>query len=511
MSDPVWYRSLYWRIAFGFIALLAVLLLVQGLIFLWMTDRIVGSSPARTPAQLAEFVAADLSARLQDNPSLPLDSYVRDNFARIYQPFLVGLRDGRRGSNRPNGLPPNMERALSFRLYSDRQPPAERVPPRGTRPDATAPAAGRRVPAAGPIFAPIVVDDMTLGFVAVPSGPPPISIMLRELGPTLAWLGLGLLGLGATITALLIFRPAHKRLRALEQAARALGQGRTDVRAIESGGDEVSSLARTFNTMAADLASRATALADADRTRRQLLADVSHELMTPLTAIRGYTETLAMAEVPLDPATRQRYLAIVEQETHKLESIIGDLLDVARLEGGGETLTPEDVPVARLFRRVRDRHEPAMREQHVTLDEEVVPDTLSVHGDAARIEQALQNLAANAIRHTPPGGRVTLRAAPSDRGVLITVRDTGPGISPEHLPRIFDRFYKADASRHRPSVGPAGPGQQDGPAIPSGSGLGLSIVQAIVRRHGGHVSASNSPQGGAVFEVWLPASSAVGS
>ena len=168
--------------------------------------------------------------------------------------------------------------------------------------------------------------------------PPPVSVALRELGPTLTWFGLGLLAVGATVTALLMFRPAHKRLRTLEQAARALGEGRTDVRATETGGDEVSSLARTFNRMAADLDSRAAALAESDRARRQLLADVSHELMTPLSAIRGYVETLGMPDVPLDPETRRRYLGIVEQETHKLEAIIGDLLDLARLEGGGDTL-----------------------------------------------------------------------------------------------------------------------------------------------------------------------------
>jgi signal transduction histidine kinase len=316
--------------------------------------------------------------------------------------------------------------------------------------------------------------------------------MLREIGPTLGWLGMGLLGMGATVTALLIFRPAHKRLRALEQAARALGEGRTDVQAIEGGGDEVSSLARTFNRMAADLAARATALAEADRTRRQLLADVSHELMTPLTAIRGYTETLAMPDVPLDAATRSRYLTIVEQETHKLEAIIGDLLDVARFEGGGGTLTLEAVPVAHLFGRIADRHEPAVRERGIALDLHIEPGTPHVQGDAARLEQALQNLAANAIRHTPAGGRVTLRAEPMDEGVQIGVRDTGPGIPPEHLPRIFDRFYKVDAAR-------------SGTSAPSGSGLGLSIVQAIVHRHGGRVSASNAPDGGALFEVWLPA------
>src|SRR5436305_11888337 len=107
------------------------------------------------------------------------------------------------------------------------------------------------------------------------------------MAPTLAWLGIGLLGMGAAVGALLIFRPTRRRLRSLEDAARALGDGRTDVRADEAGGDEVSALSATFNKMADDLHARATALAEADRVRRQLLADVSHELMTPLAGIRG--------------------------------------------------------------------------------------------------------------------------------------------------------------------------------------------------------------------------------
>jgi signal transduction histidine kinase len=284
----------------------------------------------------------------------------------------------------------------------------------------------------------------------------------------------------------------HKRIRSLEHAARALGEGRTDVRATESGGDEVSSLARTFNRMAEDLDSRATALAASDRARRQLLADVSHELMTPLSAIRGYVETLGMADVPLDQDTRKRYLDIVEQETHKLEAIIGDLLDVARLEGGGDRLKAEPVPVEYLFKRIADRHEPSLRDRHISLQLDITPGTPCILGDEGRLEQALQNLAANAIRHTPADGHVRLSASPAENRVHITVRDTGPGIPAEHLPRVFDRFYKVDAARA-------------GTAVPSGSGLGLSIVRAIIERHGGTITAANAPDGGAIFEILLPA------
>jgi signal transduction histidine kinase len=340
-------------------------------------------------------------------------------------------------------------------------------------------------------YADVTVNGARRGVVAVPLGLPPLSVGLRELGPTLIWVGIALLSLGAAIMALVIFRPTHLRLRSLEDAARALGEGRTDVRANESGGDEVSALSVTFNTMAADLQARAAALAESDRGRRQLLADVSHELMTPLSAIRGYVETLGMPEVTLDESTRRRYLDIAHQETHKLEAIIGELLDLARLEGGGDTLEPEEVLADDLFRRVSDRHRPLLCERHITLTSSTAPGTPRIWGDADRLEQALQNVAANAIRHTPDGGKVTLLAAPAGDRVRITVTDAGPGIPPEHLPHIFDRFYKADAARA-------------GTRVPSGSGLGLSIVRAIVVRHGGEIHAANAPAGGAVFTLTLP-------
>ncbi|HEX2452584.1 MAG TPA: HAMP domain-containing sensor histidine kinase [Vicinamibacterales bacterium] len=472
MSEFVWYRSLYWRIALGFVALLAALLLIQGLLFLWMTDRIVRPS-SRSPVQLATAVASAVSAELARDPSIDLDDYVRRTFGHIYQPFLVVMHDGRMMSNRSSTLPVGFARSVQA---------AQRRAAPGLQPES------RRAE-----IVPITVGETQLGFVAVPINPPPVFVALQELGPRLAWIAVGVLVVGAAVMALVIFRPAQRRLTNLQQVARALGDGRTDVRAVETGGDEVSSLARTFNKMADDLSARASALSASDRVRRQLLADVSHELMTPLSAIRGYTETLAMPELELDLATRRRYLSIVEDETHKLESMIGDLLDLARLEGGGGTLAFRDVKVSELFSRVTDRHGPAIRDAHIGVEAVVTPTDLAVRGDPDRLEQALQNLAANALRHTPSGGRLELRADERNGSAHIHVRDTGPGIPPEHLPHVFDRFYKVDAAR-------------SATAAPSGSGLGLSIVKAIVERHGGRIDASNAADGGAAFDLWLPRS-----
>ena len=474
-----WFRSLYWRIVVGFIALLATLLVVQTLLFLWLTGRFVTSPLSRTPQELADHVARDVSDALTDNPDLDLGAHVRERFGDLRQPFLVIMRDGRRASNRPGMLP----RGFAGGGPGRRGPRSEGT---GERQSDGRRSGGRG--SASQVFAPIVVGDAQVGWVAVPSNPPPIPVLLQELGPTLTWSGLALLAVGAVVTALLIFRPAQKRLQSLEEAARALGEGQTDVRANETGGDEVAALARAFNRMAVDLNARAAALARSDEARRHLLADVSHELMTPLTAIRGYVQTLAMPGLDADDSSRRRYLDIVDAETYKLEAIIGDLLDLARLEGGGGNLVMESVPVRDLFQQVVDRHGPTIQNRDIKVTVSVADD-LQVRGDAHRLEQALQNIAANALRHTPEGGRIELRGERRGDRIRLSVRDTGSGIPDEHLPHLFDRFYKADPSRSH-----------------AGSGLGLSIVRAIVQRHGGTVAAQNAPEGGAVFEIDLPVS-----
>jgi signal transduction histidine kinase len=249
--------------------------------------------------------------------------------------------------------------------------------------------------------------------------------------------------------------------------------------------------------MARDLGARTDALVQADRMRRQLLADVSHELNTPVTAIRGYLETLAMPDMPLDEATRARYLGIINDETSRLEGIIGDLLDLARLEGGGGALSIGDVMVEQLFARVVARHERKAQNAGVQIVSEILPGANIVRGDHTRLEQALQNLAANAVRYAPSGSTISLTARPEDAGVTLSVTDAGPGITPEHLDRVFDRFYKIEASRAR----------YDGEGMPEpgGSGLGLSIVKAIAERHGGRVSVTSRP-GLTVFSLWVPAS-----
>jgi two-component system sensor histidine kinase BaeS len=490
MSSPAsaWYQSLYWRIAVGLVSFLAVMLVAQSALFVWMSDRVAGSMPVTSPRRLAELVASDLSAAIETDPVLDIEDYVTSQYSNVFQPFIVVMRDGREVTSRASGIPNDLRDALRLEMARGELPARGRVfvPRRTGRGDRREGGRDGAPPFRLGEFAAVFVDGAPVGTVAVLLGRPPMALILREVAPTMALVGGPVLVVGSGLIALFVFGPARRRMRQLQEATVRFGAGDLTARAPDRGGDEVAALSRAFNQMGDELATRARALEAADSTRRQLLADVSHELMTPLTAMRGYVETLSMAELNLDQATRDRYLRIIDEETHRLERIVGDLLDLARLEGGGTALEREDVPVRALFDRVHARHERELTARSITLTRAIGHDVDTVYGDSTRLEQALQNLAANALRHTPDGGTITLTADHVGPSLRLRVRDTGPGIAPDHLPLIFDRFYKADAARK----------------ASGGSGLGLSVVRAIVERHGGSITARN--EAGAVFEILLP-------
>jgi two-component system OmpR family sensor kinase len=484
---PKWYQSLYWRIAIGFVLFLAAMLALQAgaLVYLIAGMEV---APGPPPPEITRLIARDLSEALTANPKLDIEQFFRQEYEGQI-PLAAIMKDGRVVTTSGPGPSENFVRDVRARLNVDpdsfmrgRGGRARAGGPRQMRPDGPVPPrpgqpALRRTGPAGAV----IVDGVPVGVVvALPRS------ALRQLGPTLAVVGAVLVVLGTTVAALLIFGPVRPRLRSLEDAARQVGAGDLTARAREDGGDEVAALARAFNQMTHDLQHRAAELQAADRTRRLLLADVSHELMTPLTGMRGYLETLSLHAQSLDPETRERYLAIIRDETLRVELIVGDLLDLSRLEGGGESFDAQDVPLEDVFGRVLARHGRAAQQKGVELSTTIASGAEIVTGDPMRLEQALQNLAANALRHTPAGGRVALAAAFENGGIVVTVSDTGSGIAAEHLPHVFDRFYKVDPSR----TGEA-----------AGSGLGLSIVKAIVERHGGTVTATSRPGGGTTFTL----------
>jgi signal transduction histidine kinase len=502
-----WYRSLYWRIALGVVGFLAAMLIVQAILFVWAVSQSGRSLPGQSPARFGVTIALDLASALERDPQIDLARYVHDQYAQYTHPFFVMLADGKViTSGSSTVADPLLDMARMMLQRWAERPPGRRGErpdgPRFERPFAGPPDGGEGAGRGGspPGFpfgrggerfarpSPIIVGGRLAGVVVVPPQAP-FGFLLGRFAPMLAAVAAGVLIVGTVLTSVMIFGPARRRLRSLETAARKLGAGDLTARAPDRGGDEIAAVASAFNAMAGDLSARAEALAASDRVRRQLLADVSHELTTPVTAMRGYLETLTMPELTLDEATRDRYLTIISDETHRLERLIGELLDLARLDGGGGSLQVERVPVADLFGRVTARHEVAAQSAGVAFATDIQPGATEVHGDRGRLEQALQNLAANAIRYAPRASTLRLTARPVAGGVALSVEDAGAeGIAAEHLPHIFDRFYKADASR----VG-----------VKGGSGLGLSIVKAIVERHGGTISVASRP-GRTIFEIVLP-------
>ena len=230
-----------------------------------------------------------------------------------------------------------------------------------------------------------------------------------------------------------------------------------------------------------------TELRRADQVRRDFVANVSHELRTPLTAIRGYVE--ALSESDLGAADRQQFLDIVARHTLRMERLVKDLLRLARLDAGQETLDLAPCDIRALIHEVVSDLAPALDERGQRIDTTVAPDAETWRGDAAKLHDVLQNLVANAMTYAPEHTTIRIDASRADRRVAISVSDEGPGIPDEDLSRVFERFYRVDKSRARD---------------PGGTGLGLSIVKHLVELHGGEVLAENRAEGGARFTISLP-------
>ncbi len=283
----------------------------------------------------------------------------------------------------------------------------------------------------------------------------------------------------------------------LSDAAAALAEGDLSRRAAVTGADELAALGRSFNSMAARLqgtlhreASERARAEAALSANRELVANVSHELRTPVAVIRAHLE--AQTE---DPARAVEYSRIALRETDRLQRLVDDLFALSRLETGATTVAQAPFDAAAATREaVASLAEPARREAGVLVRAAGTPDgPIWAVGDRERVVQVLQNFIRNAVRFTPEGGIVMVDARSEGATAQLIVADTGCGIAPEDLPHVFERFYRADASRSR-----AG----------GGAGLGLAIAKQLVEGMGGSVTAESQPGDGSVFTVSLLAAPA---
>jgi len=243
--------------------------------------------------------------------------------------------------------------------------------------------------------------------------------------------------------------------------------------------DELGQLAVHFNRMAGSLE-------QTEKMRYELIGNVAHELRTPLTSIKGYMEGLIDGVLPVEATTFEK----VYLQADRLQRLVLDLQELSRVEGGAISLQMHPVPVAEMVTGTVEHLSPQFQDKGVTITTDIPPSLPSVRGDEDRLCQVLLNLVGNALQYTPSGGAVTVRARREQDRVQISVSDTGIGIAAEHLPRIFDRFYRVDASRSR-----AG----------GGTGIGLTIAKHLVEAHGGLITVHSDGLGkGSTFTFSIP-------
>lgn len=328
--------------------------------------------------------------------------------------------------------------------------------------------------------APIVVDGVNVGTVIQMRGVPVVTsagaAFLERINALLL-----VAAIGATIIALLLgvllARTLTRPLRELTTATQAVARGDLGRTVKVPSKDELGDLASAFNRMSQDLA-------QSQERRRQMTADIAHDLRTPISIIQGHAEALQDGVLP---ATEETF-SLIHDEALRLNRMVEDLRTLSRAEAGELSLLRRPVQIEPWLQNLVEAQKPRASQRHITLVSSIDGDGM-VSVDPDRMAQALNNLVDNALRHTPEHGTVTVGARRAGPTMHLFVQDSGPGIDPQDLPHIFERFYRGDKSRKRHE---------------GGSGLGLAIARSIVEMHGGQILAENAADTGAIFTVALP-------
>lgn len=291
---------------------------------------------------------------------------------------------------------------------------------------------------------------------------------------SLWWIGFLFAGIGLAVSYFLSGN-ITKSLRQLSSAAEKIRQGDLKQVVPVETQDEVGQLAMVFNQMSAELAAT-------ESNRQELLANIAHELKTPLAILQGHLESMLDGVETPEPDK----LFSMQEEVMRLTRLVGDLRDLSLAQVHKLELHPQPLDVSEKTRRAADMLEPMLEEKHLQFKRELAEGLPELPLDPDRLNQILYNLITNAIRYTTPGTTITLQTEKTDKGVRLTVADEGPGIAPEDLPHVFEQFYRGEKSRNRAS---------------GGSGIGLSLAKSFVEAQGGTIHAENRKTGGAAFIV----------
>lgn len=298
------------------------------------------------------------------------------------------------------------------------------------------------------------------------------------------FIGAAVLGIFiSTILGLFLSRYITRPLREVSQAARGLSEGNFEDRVKINSRDELGQLGETFNYMA-------ERLANYEKMRRDFVANVSHELTSPLTSIQGFIDVLIEGKSK-NKQEEGRYLSILQKETYRLSKLVSELLEISRLEGQRVHFDMESFPVSLVINRAVAILKPQLDKKNLKVKITVPKDLPQCLGDEDRVEQVVYNLLDNAIRYSPPEGNILICVTPINDEILTEIVDNGPGIPKDELPRIWERFYRVDKARSRSE---------------GGTGLGLAIVQEIIKKHGGRLTVESEEGEGTVFGFTLPVS-----
>jgi signal transduction histidine kinase len=290
---------------------------------------------------------------------------------------------------------------------------------------------------------------------------------------------------------LLYAMPLSSRIERVRAGTQRIAGGELGSEVKVEGHDEVAGLAADFNRMARALEEAAERERETEKSRRDLVAAVSHDLRTPLASTRALIEALADG-VADDPESERRYLSSASRELEHLSRLVDDLFELARIDAGVLELTLEEASLHDMISDTISSFHPQAERKGVRLAGEILDDVDPVLANPPKLQRVLHNLVSNALRHTPPDGTVTLRAAPEGEVARIEVSDTGEGIPAEDLPRVFDRSFRGEQSRTRSE-------KEDAP----GAGLGLAIARGLVEAHGGTMDVQSEPGYGSRFYFTL--------
>nr|WP_207754914.1 HAMP domain-containing sensor histidine kinase [Desulforadius tongensis] len=307
---------------------------------------------------------------------------------------------------------------------------------------------------------------------------------IRQISLWGALLGMGL----ATILSVFILKNMIKPLLKMEAVAHAIANGEFGKQVPVVTNDEVGKLAASLNNMSLQLKEKIEAIEQLDKTRQEFVSNVSHELRTPLTVIQSFSEAILDGLVK-EEKEKFFYLKNILEESKRLKRLVDDLLDLKALDAGNIPTKMEYVLISKLVTVTAGNFMSLARKKNINLKVITKDNRITVYGNIDRLKQVMTNLIGNAIAHTQPGSQVKIQEEQKDDRVLISVADNGPGIPPNEIEHIWERFYKVDKSRTRGA---------------GGSGLGLAIAKRIVELHGGTITVESTLGEGSVFTVILP-------